>query len=82
VYSKYDHIIQNYDDGLNPFSNKLYTDGYNTPSEFTGNPHSLGDMIDGTWRPSCEYDMSCDYCINNPPCPEVPTVPDDFNGYI
>ena len=48
VYSNFDTTIKNWDDMNNLYSNILYTDSLNEPSEFTGNPFNLGDMID-TW---------------------------------
>jgi len=66
----------NIDDATAPFAGQLFTDGVNTPSEFTGNPYSLGDMIDGTDRPQCEFDMSCSYCGTD--CPTVADVPSTF----
>jgi len=63
----------NADDPANTFGGQLFTDGVNSPSEFTGNPHSLGDMIDGTDRPQCEFDMSCSYCTTDCDGLEVPS---------
>jgi len=50
----------------------------NTPSEFTGNPYDVGDMIDGTDRPECEFDMSCVYCAHTNQGCQATTVPNDF----
>lgn len=75
VYSKHSHQILNYDDANAPVGGQLFTDGVNTPSEFTGNPYSPGDMIYGTQRPQCEFDMSCTYCGAN--C-DYTAPPDDF----
>jgi len=50
VYSKHDHTVMNRDDAENHYANQLFTDGVSTPSEFTGNPYNVGDMVD-TSRP-------------------------------
>jgi len=78
VYSKHSHTIVNTDDAANTFESQLFTDGVNTPSEFTGNPFNVGDMVD-TDRPQCEADMTCAYCGDTDSC-SATTVPDDFEG--
>jgi len=55
----------NIDDEANPFSNQLYTDSTNSPSEFTGNPYTIADMVTGMDRPACEFDGTCAYTTPN-----------------
>ena len=81
VYSVWDIIIVNFDDEENPTYNQLFTDGVNTPSEFTGNCHDLGDMVSSWYLPRCTDCMSCGYCsYSNEGCNGVSTIP-VYSGY-
>ena len=52
VYSPWDTEVEEHADGSIE-SNQLFTDGVTSPSEFTGNPFDLGDMIPSWYLPDC-----------------------------
>ena len=55
VYSPFDMVVQEHANGGrgSVTSNQLFTDGVTSPSEFTGNPFDLGDMIPSWYLPNC-----------------------------
>ena len=83
VYSKFDTNLIKFDANGDIGPSIFYTDGINEPSEFTGNPYDLGNMVADWELPECAFCGTCTYCENDEGgCPAVSTVPAEFVGHL